>query len=82
MKIGTTKQLLEKVSCIELKQTNKHTLSNRLKVRGFNINTFIYKKTSRLPHFLDNRLTDGGEFVSLTRRLPFTPKNIPGTNFC
>jgi hypothetical protein len=28
--------------------------------------------TSRLPHRLDHRLTDGGE-VSLTRRLPFTP---------
>jgi hypothetical protein len=25
-------------------------------------------KTSRLSHFLDNRLTDGGEVVSLTRR--------------
>jgi hypothetical protein len=25
-------------------------------------------ETSRLPHFLDNRLTDGGEVVSLTRR--------------
>jgi hypothetical protein len=25
-------------------------------------------KTSRLPHFLDNRLTDGGEAVSLKRR--------------
>jgi hypothetical protein len=24
-------------------------------------------ETSRLPHFLDNRLTDGGEVVSLTR---------------
>jgi hypothetical protein len=24
--------------------------------------------TSRLPHFLENRLTDGGEVVSLTRR--------------
>jgi hypothetical protein len=30
--------------------------------------------TSRLPYFLDNRLTDGGEFVSLTRRPPFTPQ--------
>jgi hypothetical protein len=28
---------------------------------------------SKLPHFLDNRLTDGGEVVSLTRRLLFTP---------
>jgi hypothetical protein len=34
--------------------------------------------TSRLPHFLDNRLTDGGEVVSLTRRLPFTPRKITG----
>jgi hypothetical protein len=28
---------------------------------------------SRLPHFLDNRLTDGSEDVSLTCRPPFTP---------
>jgi hypothetical protein len=28
-------------------------------------------ETTRLPHFLDNRLTDGGEVVSLTRRPPF-----------
>jgi hypothetical protein len=38
-------------------------------------------ETSRLPHFLDNRLTDGGE-VSLTRLPPFTPRKIPGTHFC
>jgi hypothetical protein len=31
-------------------------------------------ETSRLPHFLDNRLTDGGEVVSLTLRPPFTPQ--------
>jgi hypothetical protein len=31
-------------------------------------------ETSRLPHFLDNRLTDGDKVVSLTRRPPFTPK--------
>jgi hypothetical protein len=29
---------------------------------------------SRLPHFLDNRLTHGGEVVNLTRRPPFTPQ--------
>jgi hypothetical protein len=29
-------------------------------------------KTSRLPHFLDNRLAAGGEVVSLTRRPPFS----------
>jgi hypothetical protein len=38
-------------------------------------------ETSRLPHFLDNRLTDGGDVVSLTRRPPFTPRKIPGTRF-
>jgi hypothetical protein len=30
-------------------------------------------ETSRLPHFLDSQLTDGGEFVSLTRRPPYNP---------
>jgi hypothetical protein len=39
-------------------------------------------ETSRFPHFLVNRLTDGGEVVSLTSRPPFTPKKIPATNFC
>jgi hypothetical protein len=39
-------------------------------------------ETSRLPHVLDSRLTDGGEFVSLTRRPPFTPMKIRGTHFC
>jgi hypothetical protein len=31
-------------------------------------------ETSRLPHFLDNRLTDGGKIVRLTPRPPFTPQ--------
>jgi hypothetical protein len=31
----------------------------------------------RFPHFLDNRLIDGGKVVSPTHRPPFTPKNIP-----
>jgi hypothetical protein len=37
-------------------------------------------ETSSLPHFLDNRLTDGGEVVSLTRRPPFTSQedSTPG----
>jgi hypothetical protein len=39
-------------------------------------------ETSRLPHFLDDRLTDGGEVVSLMRRLPSTPRKIRGTHFC
>jgi hypothetical protein len=36
----------------------------------------------KLPHFLDDRPMDGGEVVSLTHRLPFTPRKIPGTHFC
>jgi hypothetical protein len=31
-------------------------------------------ETSRLPHFLGNRITDGCEVVSLTRRPHFTPQ--------
>jgi hypothetical protein len=31
-------------------------------------------ETSRLPHFLDSRLTGGGKVVSPTRRPPFTPQ--------
>jgi hypothetical protein len=39
-------------------------------------------ETSGLPHFLDNRLIDGGEAVCLTTRPPFTTRKIPGTHFC
>jgi hypothetical protein len=38
-------------------------------------------ETSRLPHFLDSRLTDGGEAVSLTPRPLITPRKIPGIHF-
>jgi hypothetical protein len=31
-------------------------------------------ETLRFPHFLDNRLIDGGKVVRLTRRPPFTPQ--------
>jgi hypothetical protein len=46
------------------------------------------KKTTRVVRrrgshiFLDNRLTDGDEVVSLTRRPPFAPRKIPDTHFC
>jgi hypothetical protein len=35
---------------------------------------------SRLPHFLDNQLTDGGDAISLTCWAPFRPRKIPGTS--
>jgi hypothetical protein len=38
-------------------------------------------ETSRLTHFLDNRLTDSGEVVSPTHLPLFTPRKIPGTHF-
>jgi hypothetical protein len=39
-------------------------------------------ETSRLPHFLDNQLTDSYEVVCLTCRPPFNPRKIPGAHFC
>jgi hypothetical protein len=38
-------------------------------------------ETSRLPNYLDNRLTDGGKVVSLKRRPPFTPQEYSGYSF-
>jgi hypothetical protein len=38
-------------------------------------------ETSRLPYFLDNRLTDGGKVISLTLQPSYTPTKIPGTHF-
>jgi hypothetical protein len=40
-------------------------------------------ETSRFPYFLDSRLTDSGEAVSVNRRpAAFTPWEIPGAHFC
>jgi hypothetical protein len=38
-------------------------------------------ETSRLPQFIENRLTDGGK-VSLTSRPPCASREIPGTQLC
>jgi hypothetical protein len=37
--------------------------------------------TSRIPYFLNNRLTDSGEVVSVTCRPRFTPRKILGYSF-
>jgi hypothetical protein len=39
------------------------------------------RETSRLPYFPENRLIDGDEVVSFTRRPPFTPSKIPVCSF-
>jgi hypothetical protein len=41
----------------------------------------IICETLRVPVYLDNRLTDGGEVISLRSRPPFTLRKIPGTQF-
>jgi hypothetical protein len=38
-------------------------------------------ETSRLPHFVDNRLTDGGKVVNIMRRPPFTPQEYSWYSF-
>jgi hypothetical protein len=35
-------------------------------------------ETSRFPHFLYSRFTNGGDAVNPTRRPPFTPSPLPG----
>jgi hypothetical protein len=39
-------------------------------------------ETLRLTYILDNRLTDWGEVVSLTRQQRFIPRTILRTHFC
>jgi hypothetical protein len=39
-------------------------------------------ETKRLLQVLENRLTDGDDVVSFTRRPPFTHRKIPGAHIC
>jgi hypothetical protein len=45
------------------------------------ISGFANKKKLNI-NVLDNRLTDGGKVVRLTRWPPFSRRKIPGTHFC
>jgi hypothetical protein len=39
-------------------------------------------ETSRLPHFLDDRLTDGARLSASRAVRPLPTRKIPGTHFC
>jgi hypothetical protein len=70
---GTEKQLLHRAGVFIVKQLDKKIKKGKaVHVTGQGDPWGC--ETSRLPHFLDNRLTDGGEVVSLTRRPSFTPQ--------
>jgi hypothetical protein len=55
----------------DIDETNGYKKSKAIPVRGHADPQGC--ETSRLPHFLDNQSTDGGEVVSLTCELAFTP---------
>jgi hypothetical protein len=67
----------ERVTCSKKKIPDDY--SAKVKKRGMAIPVTGHGgpegcEMSRLLHFLDNRLTDGGEVVILTCRLPSTPQ--------
>jgi hypothetical protein len=59
---------------------NKRCNGNAIPVTGFGGPQDC--RTSRLPHFLDNGVTDGSEVVSLTWWTPFNNRKIISTHFC
>jgi hypothetical protein len=60
--------------CPPLSKSTYHTYGKAIPVTGRGGS--LGCETSRLPHFPDNQLTDGGEVVSLTRWSPFTPQEV------
>jgi hypothetical protein len=46
------------------------------------VHRFVRRRGSHVFSSLDNRLTGGGEVVSLTPGPPFNLRKIPGTHFC
>jgi hypothetical protein len=67
---------------VDIKQENNKYIYNQKKGKAIPLTGREGPEgceTSRLPHFIVNRLTDGGEVVSPTCQLPFTPRKISGT---
>jgi hypothetical protein len=58
----------------KLTDGSKDSTASIIRIKKWNIKIYSCNKPSTLPHFLEIRLTDGGEVVSLTRRAPFTPE--------
>jgi hypothetical protein len=52
----------------EVTRTTRYTYKKKKDIPVTNRGGPYGCETSRLPHFLDNRLTDGSEVVSLKRR--------------
>jgi hypothetical protein len=67
------------ITICELKFIQNKTLLIKLNLKGKAIPVTGCEgpygcETSKFPHFLDNRLTDGDEVVSPKCQLPFTPQ--------
>jgi hypothetical protein len=59
-----------------------HTYSYQFLILSDPLNSADLPNVSLETPALDNRLRGGGKVVSLTRRLPFNPRKIAGTNLC
>jgi hypothetical protein len=77
---GVKKWRSSQAACLPNADLEWHRYTN-IKQKGSEAIPVIGRETSRIPHFLNNRLRDGGE-VSITRRPPFTPSKIPGIHLC
>jgi hypothetical protein len=63
-----------------VRQGNKHN-NRRISCKKINVKALPVTDRRGSHIFLDNRLIDGGEVVSLMLRQPFTLRKIPGNDF-
>jgi hypothetical protein len=59
------------------KERLSNYISRQVKIKILLYQSVEVRETSKFPHFPDNRLTDGGEVISLTRSPTFTDRNVP-----